>query len=416
MFHMDLGLSRVRAALAALGLAEPPCPGAHVVGTNGKGSTSTFLAEILKQSGLVTGLYTSPHFLSPRERVLVNGRQLPEEAWTQAAEVVLRVSADVSDRRRLTYFELITVMAAWLLREHGCQACVWEAGLGAAHDATNAMTHHVAAFTPIGLDHTSVLGPTLGDIARDKAGALRKGLEAVTAAQLPEARAILVQAARKAGAALYAVPGGDATARPVPLALPPGYLPPPIEALALPAPAMPGPHQRQNFQLAACAWQLLAHSQGLPGSALAVENAAREAFIPGRLQIVPPANGLPGFVLDGAHNQPGLECLKQALDALSIRPSAMVFACLADKDLPAMLPLASGLTGGPILVPGLDAPGRALAPEDLAARLGPRARPVADAAQALAQASAHGGVVLVCGSLYLLAEAYALHPGWLERP
>lgn len=418
MFHMDLELDRVQGALESLGLRTPSCPGIQVVGTNGKGSTSTFLAEILRQSGLRTGLFTSPHFVSPRERILLDGRPLPDSEWLRAAEAVLAVTADISLARTLTYFEMVTAMAAWLFREHGCQACVWEAGLGAAHDATSAIPHHAVAFTPIGLDHTKVLGPTIADIARDKARAMRPNIPAVTAHQPPEARAVLLQTARNTKAALFTVPDDETLAAPAPLTLPTGFEIPgkdPLQGRRLPAPALPGPHQRRNFQLAACAWRLFAATQELPGDFDAVARAARQAFIPGRFQIIPPQGGMPSFVLDGAHNQPGLECLKLALDELDIRPGAMVFTCLSDKDQDAMLPLARSLTAGPVFVPALDAPGRSLDPAGLAATFGPDAQPAPDVRTAIERASRAGKTVLVCGSLYLLAEAYEAFPHWLQR-
>lgn len=435
MFHMDLGLGRVSAALAALGLDSPPFLSVQVAGTNGKGSTSTFLARILTESGFRTGLYTSPHFVSPRERILVDGRQLPESGWLDAAEAVLRVSADVSGEKRLTYFELITVMAAWLFRESGCRACVFEAGLGGAHDATTALRHDLTVFTPIGLDHVSILGPAIADIARDKAGAMRRGVPAVTGPQEPEAMEVLTRAAISTGAPLYLVrPPDERTPQAAGANLPPASAPSGVlEAAQLPdameyarlsgigsaalpdaVPAMPGPHQRGNFRLAAASANLLAAAHGLDIEPGAFGRAAQTAFIPGRFQIIPESGGSPAFVLDGAHNQPGLECLKMALDDLSIRPVAMVFASLADKDLDAMLPLARSLTDGPVFVPPVEAPGRAVPPQELARMLGGDARPAPSVAEAMDKAGQAGGTVLVCGSLYLLGEVYALRPDWLE--
>nr|WP_279343278.1 Mur ligase family protein [Fundidesulfovibrio terrae] len=399
MFHMDLGLGRIQAALEALGLAHPPYRSVQVVGTNGKGSTSTFLAEILSSSGLRTGLYTSPHFVTPRERVLVDGKQLPDASWLEAAEAVLRVSQDISPAHRLTYFELITVMAAWMFRQAGCAAAVFEAGLGGAHDATSAIMHDLTVITPIGMDHAKILGPTLMDIARDKALAMREGVPAVSAAQVPEVLEVVSAVAAEKGAPLSVAEDVAAT-----------------HGASWPdATGMPGPHQLDNLRLALAAHHLLATAYGLPVDAEALARAARDAFIPGRLQVIPPSTGWPAFVLDGAHNVPGLECLGAALGELGIRPDALIFACLGDKDVEAMLPLARGLTEGPIYVPGLDAPGRALEPHELAARLGDRATPVRDMAEAFRKVKGTAGTVLVCGSLYLLAEVYKLRPLWLRR-
>ncbi|KAF0232432.1 MAG: dihydrofolate synthase / folylpolyglutamate [Desulfovibrionaceae bacterium] len=398
MHHMDLGLHRVHSALAALDLASLPYPCAQIVGTNGKGSTSTFLAEVLTASGVRTGLFTSPHFLSPRERILVDGRQLPESDWLAAAEAVLRVSEDVSPARRLTYFELVTVMAVWLFRENGCEAAVIEAGLGGAHDATTALAHDLTVYTPIGLDHERVIGPTLTDIARDKAGAMRQGIPAVSARQEPRAMAVLTGMARRVGAPFLLA---DDLATQFGQSWPH-------------KPVMLGPHQADNLRLALAAHHLLGTGCGLPQDAAAMERAARTAFIPGRLQLVPGVDGQPDFILDGAHNESGLQSLNAALRDLDIRPSAIIFACLADKDFPAMLPLVRSLTDGPVFVPGLDVQGREMDPAELARLIGPQAQPVADMAEALRRVEELEGTVLICGSLYLLAEAFRLHPQWLR--
>ncbi|MFP5223086.1 MAG: bifunctional folylpolyglutamate synthase/dihydrofolate synthase [Acidobacteriota bacterium] len=403
MHHMDLGLHRVHSALAALDLARPPFPCAQIVGTNGKGSTSTFLAEVLSASGVRTGLFTSPHFLSPRERILVDGRQLPETEWLRAAEAVLRVSEDLSPARRLTYFELVTVMAAWLFREHGCKAAVIEAGLGGAHDATTALAHDLTVYTPIGLDHERVIGPTLADIARDKAGAMREGVPAVSARQEPQALDILTGMARRVGAPFFLA---DDIAGEIGQSWPH-------------KPAMLGPHQAENLRLALAAHHLLAARCGLARDAAALERAARTAFIPGRLQLIAGKDGQPDFLLDGAHNESGLQSLNAALRDLGIRPHAAIFACLADKDFPAMLPLVRSLSDGPVYVPGLDVQGREMDPGELARLIGPKAQPVADMAEALRRVAGleePGGTVLICGSLYLLAEAFRLHPEWLDKP
>lgn len=468
LFHMDMGLGRMHAALRALDLAgedgRPGRPGGpagawtegepgvspvapsflsvQVVGTNGKGSTSAMLAEMLQAAGLATGLYTSPHFLSPRERIVINGRTLPDADWLAAAEAVLAHTEDLGPERRLTYFELLTVMAAWLFRERGCRAAVFEAGLGGAHDATTALAHQLTVFTPIGLDHQHIIGPTLADIAKDKAGAIKPGVPAVTGFQPVQAAAVLTRTARDCGVFLR-----EAGA----IVLAHGQEWPTTPALA-------GPHQAGNLRLALAAYWLLATAQGLPVIPAALRQAAERAFVPGRMQFVSLSSVAPAtdptsqtdlidpadpagptvptgtagpacptgpeartLILDAAHNEPGLVALRQALDALSIAPKALIFACLKDKNLEAMLPLVRSLTAGPILVPPIDAPGRALDPAELAQRLGPAARPMPsmqhalDALRGLAGPDGPAGPTLLCGSIYLLAQAYRLHPEWLER-
>lgn len=405
LFHMDMGLGRMHAALGALGLGAASCVRVQVAGTNGKGSTSVMLSEMFQAAGVTTGLYASPHFLSPKERIAINGRPLPDTDWLAAAEAVLAHSEDKAPHLRLTYFELLTVMAAWLFREHRCRAAVFEAGLGGAHDATTALKHHLTVFTPIGLDHQHIIGPTLADIARDKSGAMTSDVPAITGFQPPEAAAVLAQAARERGVTLHqadviiATHGSDWPA----------------------TPTMAGPHQSGNLRLAMAAYGLLAERHGVPVTPAIMRQAAERAFVPGRMQFIPGVGSAtlraatPTLLLDAAHNEPGLIALRQTLDSLSLEPRAVIFACLKDKDLDAILPLVRVLTTGPILVPPIDAPGRAMDPVALAQAIGPAARPVDSMEQALSVVCELPGVVLLCGSIYLLAQAYQLYPEWLER-
>ena len=280
MFHMDFGLGRVEAALGALGLVRPPYRVAHVVGTNGKGSTSRMLAETAMAHGLRAGLYASPHFVSVRERVLVDGRMLDEAAWVRLGNEVMAASGPDG----LTYFEFITVLAVLAFARAGVDVAVMEAGLGGRYDACTAMAADVVVFTPMGLDHTAVLGDTLAAIAADKAGALRPGAPAVTAPQAPEARAELEAAAARIGVDLR-LPGDV-----------PGPVPEPLR------PGMAGPHQVANARLALAAWRLLATGMERDADPDACAAAVARALVPGRLQRVPAGERGPQLYLDGAHN------------------------------------------------------------------------------------------------------------------
>ena len=398
MFAMDLGLDRTRRALAALGLSRPAFRVAHLVGTNGKGSTGLYLAELARAHGLRVGLYSSPHFVSVRERILVDGRPLSEAAWARLGSEVQAAAGDLG----LTYFEFITVLALLAYARAGVALAVLEAGLGGRYDAVTALAKDhgdLTLFTPMGLDHTAVLGPDLAHIARDKAGAMAAGSLAVTGPQALAALAELEPAAVAAGAPLCSVDDALAAwpaAREV------------ADGLDL---AMPGPHQRENAALALAGFFLMSGSLGVKPDPAACAAALDAARLPGRLQRVP---GNPAIWLDGAHNPPALAALRDALPGLGPRPAALVFACLKDKDLDAIAPLVLGLTDGPVFVPELPvARERARPAAELAAALGPRARPVPDVAAALAAAGQAGSPVLVAGSLYLLAEFFSLRPDLL---
>ena len=180
-FHMDLSLDRMEAALRALGLTRPPFLVAQVLGTNGKGSTSAFLSSLARAHGHRAGLYTSPHFLLPEERIRIDGRPLPCASWVDAANEVVRHGPD------LTYFEFLTVLAVALFARAGVSLAVMEAGLGGRYDATTALAADVLAYAPIAKDHAAVLGSTLRRIAADKAAAIRSAAPVFSAPQFPDA-------------------------------------------------------------------------------------------------------------------------------------------------------------------------------------------------------------------------------------
>jgi len=389
LFRMELSLGRMRAFREALG-RRPSFAVAHVVGTNGKGSTCAMLAGALRASGLKVGLYSSPHFLSLRERVVVDGRTLPESDWRDLANETARIAAGID----LTYFEFLTALGILAFERAGVAVAVMEAGLGGRFDATNVFDPALTLFTPIGLDHMGVLGSTLADIARDKADAMRADAPAAAADQPPEAWAELAARAREIGARLVRardlVPDAG------------------IEGLSL---TLAGAHQRENARLALAGVGLLAERLGLRFDPAACRQGIGSAFVPGRMQFAP---GRPGLILDGAHNEPALVALRAALAGLGIRPAGLVFDCLRDKDIGRMLPHVLALTDGLVLVPELPGVERAWPANALAARLGARARPVADAAEALREFAGLDGPVLVCGSLYLLAEVFRLRPELLE--
>ena len=149
LFHMDMGLGRMRRALAALDLARPPFVVAQVLGTNGKGSTSAFLASLALAHGCRVGLYTSPHFVSPTERIRIGGPEQPicapwpAENWVEPANQVMAVAPE------LTYFEFLTVLALLGFAREGVELAVLEAGLGGRHDATTAVAADLLCYAPI---------------------------------------------------------------------------------------------------------------------------------------------------------------------------------------------------------------------------------------------------------------------------
>jgi dihydrofolate synthase / folylpolyglutamate synthase len=398
LFHMRLGFERMREAADRLGTVHPHAPLAQVVGTNGKGSTAFFLSRLAMEHGFSVGLFTSPHFLTLRERIRINSRLASEMQILAWANTVHPVCHDLG----LTYFETITLMAMVGFNAERVDLIVLEAGLGGRNDATSTWDPNLLLITPIGLDHDQIIGPGLKNIARDKAGAIKPGTLVVSAPQAAVARDLLEQEAAAQGVVVHSV--NDIPGTP---------------ELASSTPALHGLHQRDNARLALAGWTALAHGQGWPLRPDACEHALASKVWPGRLQRVSMSPGVPlEIFLDGAHNPPALETLNTALNNLAILPGAVIFTCMRDKDLNAMAPLVRQLTSGPIFVPELPKQPRSRPAREVVHELGAQAQTAPDPATALDLATAlpaqADGPILICGSFYLLAEIYALHPEWLE--
>lgn len=386
LFSMDLSLGRMERLRDAAGTDGLP-PVIHVVGTNGKGSTSTFIESLARAHGLKTGLFTSPHFVTPRERIRVNGRMLPREEWVRLAGIII----DAPGGEELTYFEFQTALAMEAFRSAGVHVAVMEAGLGGRFDATNVYRPGVTVFTPVGMDHEKVLGGTLEAIASDKAGAMHPGGEAVTAAQAPAVLEVLQHRAAEVGASLSnCVQQAE---------MPEGEL------------GLKGGHQRDNARLALAGWRRFARRSGLHPDPTAEASGLARAFIPGRFQ----QGRIEGktVFLDGAHNAHALKALAKTLRTESVRLQSIVFGCMADKDIGAMLPLLESMQAERIIVTRADWD-RAAEPGELAQALGGRAVAAADIRTALAQALDEIGPILVCGSLYLLGDVYSVYPELLN--
>ena len=418
MFHMDMGLGRMERSLRALGLTKFRCPAVQVVGTNGKGSTSVFLQSIAMAHGMNVGLYTSPHFVWPEERIQLNHTMLPRRVWPALADSAVEVEKD------LTYFELLTVMAAEAFQTSESDLMIFEAGLGGRYDATTSLPVDMVCFAPIGMDHMNVLGDTLAAIADDKSDALRAGVSlAVSAPQQEEARSILLSKAEKLGIPLCSCPtpeGCDGTRAGKALW---ECLPDDLKACSvLPDDVtlgLRGAHQRMNAQTAVLAWVMLCQRFHWKTDAHTIALGLSRAFIPGRLQFAPAGEGHPAMWLDGAHNPHGMTALLTAVEGMSenVRPGAVVFSCLADKQPEKLTALVKKLAGDkPLFVPAIQDNPRAASPETLAALLGDNAVALPDLKEALAAAekAAGGRPVLVCGSLYLLSELFSLWPSLLK--
>ncbi len=379
----------VRAALAKLGHPERRMAAlVHVGGTNGKGSTATFIDAIVRACGRRSGLYCSPHLHEYTERMRIQGASISPAALCAVHDRI----APVLDG--LTFLERTTVLALQSFADAGVDIAVIEVGIGGRLDATNAIDAHVACITGVALDHCDRLGCTVPAIAREKAGIFRAGQRIVLGrAGDPEARNTLLAQAAEAGAA--AVTAIDA---PVPTDVPLG---------------LTGAHQRDNAAAALAVAEHLATLGHLPADRQRWQKALATAHIAGRLETVSTA---PTVVLDGAHNPDGARAIARHLQESWPRPRIAVLAVCHDKDVAGIINALVGAIDYWIATEA-DTP-RALAAEDLGASL----RAAVDAmghgcpvaieknpehafAQAQTTARERGGQVLIVGSLYLIGAA-----------
>lgn len=398
-FGIRPGLERVSNLLAAMGNPQERLKVIHVAGTNGKGSTSSFLASILSESGYRTGLFTSPHLISFTERMKVDGKEITPDEVTELAQQVLSVAAEGT-----TYFEVVTAMACCWFAEKGVDVAVLEAGMGGRFDATNAAPGILSVITPISFDHCDWLGDTLTKIASDKAGIIGTGRGVVCATQPVEALEVIRQEADSLGARLYLY-GRNFSASWREGKLDYRGLNVELEGIS---PGNKGSYQKMNAAVALAAAEALA-AEGLPVRVEALSAGIEKASWPGRMELFP---GPPRILLDGAHNPAGGEALAEALADVPRRRLLAVVGILEGKDMEGILsPLVSLIDRMFCVTPRLD---RALSSAKLAKWCSNRGMDavdcgaVAEGLEAACSEAAPEDLVLVCGSLFTIGEVRAL--------
>ncbi len=411
---VTLGLERIAAASCALGHPELRYPTVHVAGTNGKGTTATFLAAALEAAGYRSGLLTSPHLLAYGERIRIAGRLLPEETiaalTTELRPLILEL--------HLSYFEATTALAFEAFARAGVTAAVIEVGMGGRLDATNIVAPLLTVVTGIDLDHTKALGGTRELIAREKAGIMKSGVPLLLAEVEPAVRAVFEARGHEIGAPVVALADRARLTRVAPEGWGTRF-----EFVRHDRTrgscriGLCGEHQARNGLLAATGAGLLAEA-GLEVAAEAVARALPAARWPGRFQILPGSGDHPLAILDVAHNPAGAETVARTYATwlpAAPRPALLV-GMLGDKDqegfFSALKPLADELH----LLPLDDkraGPVGDLA--DAARRAGFAPRVHADAGAAWQSASAAGRPVVVCGS-FRTVEAVMLLLGMGPEP
>ena len=390
---INLGLGEISAVMDRLGNPQNEYRSILIAGTNGKGSTAAMLSSMLSSAGLKVGLYTSPHLSDFRERIRVNNVLIDESELAVLAGESRRVSEG-----KLTYFEFATALAFLHFRRRGVDIAVLETGMGGRLDATNLVNPELSIITNISADHMEYLGKNLTQIAREKAGIIKKNGICITGVRYKPALAVLEETCRLRRSKLLVLrkdmgvrvkEGGGFEYR---------GLSKTFHDLRIP---LVGSHQRDNAALALAAVEVLGEKGFLISESRIREGLAGTRW-EGRLEIM---SRSPLVILDGAHNPAGISALLKALAGnFSYRKLIFVFGVLKDKKYKAMLGRICRAADRVFLTtPASD---RALPPE----QAGPiQANTVVEKRPALALQKAllcagPEDIVCVAGSLYLVAE------------
>jgi len=393
-FGIKLGLENIKRLLAALprsgdfqiagcGLTAAARPKViHVAGTNGKGSVCAMIEAIARAAGYRTGLFTSPHLISFRERVRVNGEKISED----------EVAGGLTEIRELTggwdphptFFEIATALALQHFQKTRCEILALETGMGGRLDATNAVQSTVSVITPIDFDHEKWLGHSIGQIAKEKAGIIKPRIPVVSAPQRAEAEAIVRQRAEECDAPLQLV--ND-----------------PWTKTKI---AVRGEHQKMNAALAIAALQ----AADIQVSDHAIARGLSSVEWPARFQI-----WNEGIVIDGAHNPAGARILAQTWrEQFGSDRATILLAILRDKNaaeiVQALIPISTNF-----VLPQIRSE-RAMPPNELAEAIS-SVNPTlpysitSSVAEAISAAQKTSERVLITGSLHFAGEALAFLRG-----
>jgi dihydrofolate synthase / folylpolyglutamate synthase len=337
---VDLALDRMAELVGLLGDPQRACPVIHITGTNGKTSTARMTDALLRSRGLRTGRFTSPHLVSIRERICVDGAPISPERFVAAYDEVIPYVRIVDGRHPvpMSFFEVLTGMAFAVFADTPVDVMVLEVGVGGRLDCTNVADGVVAVVTPISIDHARLLGGTIEQIAAEKGGIIKPGAVAVLAQQPLAAAEVLLRRAVEVGAAVaregvefgvisreQAVGGQQLVLRGLRGTYEDIYLP------------LFGAHQAGN---AACSLAAVEAFAGVSDEAAGLdEDLVREAFAkvssPGRLEVL---RRSPTIIIDAAHNPAGMAATVAAIEeAFTFTHLSGVFAASGDKDVPGIL-------------------------------------------------------------------------------
>ena len=404
-------LDRMRDLLTAIGNPQDSVAMVHVAGTVGKGSTVAMLSSMLRGNGYAVGEFTSPHLTNIRERIVVNNEMIREDAFVAALSEV--VAAADEHNLEPTFFELMTAIGFKFFADEAVDIAVIETGLGGRLDSTNVINPILTLITEIDLDHINILGTTVEEIAKEKAGIFKKSIPAICAAQTPEVNAVLKECAEQTNTSIAIIgddiefssrfgggPDGHQHTRICLITEETNYM-------HIPVP-LDGEHQAKNCALAIAAMDQL-KKLGYTVDELTMYDNLAKTEIEGRMEMVWQR---PRILVDGAHNPSSLTKLMKSVGAhIPYDSMICIFGCCQDKDVEEMLHRVS-LGADKIIFTQAKGNQRAAEPKKLQktfAEMSGKMTQIADtleeALEIAAQASSRDDLICVTGSFYLVGEA-----------
>ncbi|MGX6995809.1 bifunctional folylpolyglutamate synthase/dihydrofolate synthase [Pediococcus acidilactici] len=400
-------LKRMRQFLTELGNPQTKIQAVHVAGTNGKGSTIAFLTSLLGQEGRQVGTFTSPFITRFNERIAVNGQPISDEAVanlvTQVRPVVEKM--DQTELGGPLEFEIVTAMMFLYFAQHPVDVVLVEVGIGGLYDSTNVFTPLVSVITNVGWDHMALLGNTLPEIAQQKAGIIKPHVPVVTGVQVPEALTVIKRVANEQHAPLMVLDDDfKLTGDPADFESNDCHVSNIKSGLL-------GVYQLKNLAVAIQAAVVLSRQRGWKLSADQIRRASLQARWPGRMEIMQQE---PLVVLDGAHNLPGVQALKQSLQTYwQDRPIHILAAILDDKLFQPMIDELLTIPNAQLTLTNFQNPlhRQVVQPAELVANEARQINYEANWRTALRQLIKQANprdVVIITGSLYFVSEVRPL--------
>ena len=321
------GLYRMVAILEELGNPERQLKSIHIAGTNGKGSTAAMITAFAKAHGLRVGTFTSPHMDSIRERIQLDGVPLEEEPFWQAASVVREVESRLFEEwGSFNYFEILTAMMFVVFQQEAVDLAIIEVGIGGLLDNTNVGHPLVSVITTIGFDHQDLLGSTLEEISKQKAGIIKAGQQVVVGPVTRECMDVIREIASEKGATVQAF-GED-------FSLVEDSYQDTVLTISLKQLALNGAFQKENATVAIRAFRSWMDATGRSVQPEFIDSALRVVSWPGRMEVL---QETPLVIIDGAHNLPAIERLVQNMTAHVGKKQTLLFSALTRKDSQQML-------------------------------------------------------------------------------